>query len=84
MKPDRDLLAARLVSATLTHQEYLRLRNTVRVVRGAGVNLDPENERQVKKFEATVAEYERLKTQSAPTQQSSPPDEREITKGKED
>jgi hypothetical protein len=34
----------------------------VRILRWSGAPLDPEQERQVKKFEATVAEYERIAT----------------------
>jgi hypothetical protein len=49
---------AKLIAASLNHNEYLTLHNTVRAVRGSGAPLDPEQEQKVKEFEAVVAAYQ--------------------------
>jgi hypothetical protein len=51
-------LKARLIAATLSHREYLTFRNTVRVLRLSGAPLDPEQEQNVRNYEAVVAAYE--------------------------
>lgn len=57
---NRDLLKAKLIAATLSRQEYLLFRNTVRVLRFSGALLSPEQEKNVKKFEAVVRAYQEL------------------------
>jgi hypothetical protein len=53
-----DQLKNKLVAASLTRKEYLTLRNTVRVLRGAGVALDAEQKKKVSDFQAVVTAYE--------------------------
>jgi len=53
-----DQLKSKLIAASLSPNDYLTLRATVRVLRGAGVPLDAEQEKKVSDFEAVVAAYE--------------------------
>lgn len=50
---------AEMVAAHLTHDEYLTLRNTVRVLRGSGVELTADEKEKVDKYQAAVILYER-------------------------
>lgn len=43
----------------LTHEEYLTLRSTARILRGAQVPLDRAQQRELEMWEAAAAEYER-------------------------
>lgn len=42
----------------VTPKQYLILRNTVRILRGAGVALTPAQELDVQRFERNIQEYE--------------------------
>ena len=42
----------------LTKMQYLTLRNTARVLRGAGVQLQEEDEQKLQRIESDVREYE--------------------------
>jgi hypothetical protein len=44
----------------MTHNEYLILKNTVRVMRLSGVPLDPEQESKVQRFEAAIKKHEKF------------------------
>jgi Zn-dependent oligopeptidase len=46
------------MAKTLTHVQYLTLRNIARVLRLSGAGLTSDQEEKVKKIEAAVAEYE--------------------------
>lgn len=45
-------------AAKMRHEQYVLLRNTVRVIRGSGVPLSPYHQERVCKFEATIRAYE--------------------------
>jgi hypothetical protein len=60
----RSLLAIDLIAASLSHREYLHLRNTVRVLRFSGAPLNSDQEEKVKEFEAVVAAYEVIQVEA--------------------
>lgn len=53
-------LNAGLIAASLTRQQYLTLRNTVRILRFSGASLNQEQQEKVKEFESVLAAYEEL------------------------
>ena len=60
----RDLRAAtlreKLWAATINAIQYRKLKNTVFVIRGSGVQLDEEQSQKVQQIERIIAEYQRL------------------------
>jgi hypothetical protein len=50
----------------VTPKQYLILRNTVRILRGAGVALTPAQELDVQRFERSIQEYEKAQVREGP------------------